>query len=73
VSSLDTARKFVLDIRVFSSIIYILYEGGLLRPPLVTLSCVSIGLSHHRSRRKNGEEDEEGGHEEEGCEEAVST
>jgi hypothetical protein len=26
---------FVLDIRFFSSIIYILYEGGRLRPPLV--------------------------------------
>ena len=36
VSSLDTARKFVLDIRFFSSIIYILYEGGSLRPPVVT-------------------------------------
>lgn len=32
------------------------------------------GLGCHASRRKNGEEDcEEGGHEEEGCEEAVST
>ena len=31
-------------------------------------------MSHPHSRRKNGEEDcEEGGHEEEGCEEAVTT
>jgi methyl coenzyme M reductase subunit D len=36
VSSLDTARKFVLDIRFFSSIIYILYEGLSLKPPIVT-------------------------------------
>jgi hypothetical protein len=38
-SSLDTFGKFVLDIRFFSSIIYILYEGEALRPPVVT---------HHR-------------------------
>ena len=38
VSSLDTFGKFVLDIRFFSSIIYILYEGGSLRPPVVTRS-----------------------------------
>jgi hypothetical protein len=36
-SSLDTSGKFVLDIRFFSSIIYILYEGESLRPPVVTL------------------------------------
>ena len=36
VSSLDTRRKFVLDIRFFSSIIYILYEGESLSPPVDT-------------------------------------
>ncbi len=36
VSSLDTRRKFVLDNRFFSSIIYILYEGEALRPPVDT-------------------------------------
>jgi hypothetical protein len=42
VSSLDTFGKFVLDIRFFSSIIYILYEGGSLRPPVVTSSYLGL-------------------------------
>ena len=37
VSRLDTQRKFVLDIRFFSSIIYILYEGESLSPPVDSL------------------------------------
>jgi hypothetical protein len=31
----DMSDAFVLDINFFSSIIYILYEGGRLRPPVV--------------------------------------
>jgi len=34
-ASFDRNERFVLDIRVFSSIIYIWYEGGGLRPLLV--------------------------------------
>ena len=34
----DNSRTFVLDILTFSTIIYIWYEGGSLRPPLVRLS-----------------------------------
>jgi len=33
--SFDTRPSFVLDIAFFSSIIYIWYEGVLLRPPVV--------------------------------------
>jgi DNA-binding SARP family transcriptional activator len=32
----DNVAHFMLDTRFFSSIIYILYEGGSLRPPVVT-------------------------------------
>jgi hypothetical protein len=71
VSSLDTVRKFVLDIRFFSSIIYILYEGESLRPPVVT-HCFAARVETPSLRRKNGEEGKEGG-QEEGCEEAVTS
>ena len=66
----------MLDTLVFSSIIYIWYEGGRLRPPVV--GCFGAGslLSDHLPRRKNGEEEgseEEGnqeeGNQEEGCQE----
>ena len=61
----------MLDRRKFSSIIYILYEGGLLRPPVVTTRERWVRLSSHRSRRTDGEEDCEEGRQEEGREEAV--
>jgi len=61
----------VLDTYIFSSIIYILYEGGWLRPPVVRTTCRWATLSNHRSRRRNGEEDREEGRQEEGREEAV--
>jgi len=32
----------VLDTKIFSSIIYILYEGGWLSPPVVTVGMHSI-------------------------------
>jgi hypothetical protein len=46
----------MLDSEIFSSIIYILYEGGPLSPPVVT----ATKLSCHVPRRNNGEEDCEG-------------
>jgi hypothetical protein len=46
----------MLDSEIFSSIIYILYEGGPLSPPVVTVTM----LSCHIPRRNNGEEDCEG-------------
>jgi hypothetical protein len=33
----DKEEQFVLDSAIFSSIIYIWYEGGALSPPVVTL------------------------------------
>ena len=63
----------MLDIRFFSSIIYILYEGEALSPPVVTQVLGGAKVSHPHSRRKNGEEDCEEGGQEEGCEEAVIT
>jgi hypothetical protein len=38
----------MLDIRFFSSIIYILYEGGALRPPVVTPGCYGLNARHLR-------------------------
>jgi hypothetical protein len=61
-------NHFFVDFDFFSSIIYILYEGGWLRPPLVNLG---PGFSAERvitSRRKNGEE----GWKEKGRQEAVT-
>ena len=60
-------NHFFVDFNFFSSIIYILYEGGRLRPPLVTSG---PGFSAERvitSRRKNGEK----GWKEKGRQEAV--
>jgi hypothetical protein len=37
----DTSRCFVLDTGIFSSIIYILYAGGVLSPP--------VGTPRHRT------------------------
>jgi hypothetical protein len=34
----DNKRAFVLDIKKFSPIIYIWYEGGWLSPPVVTVT-----------------------------------
>ena len=42
---------FVLDINLFSSIIYMLYEGGRLRPPVVT-SVPDFQLSSHNSQEE---------------------
>jgi hypothetical protein len=60
-------NHFFVDFNLFSSIIYILYEGGWLRPPVVR---PRSGFSAERvitSRRKNGEE----GWKEKGRQEAV--
>jgi len=38
----DNKRAFVLDIKDFSPIIYIWYEGGWLSPPVVTTT-VAVG------------------------------
>jgi hypothetical protein len=60
-------NHFFVDFDLFSSIIYMLYEGGRLRPPLVSLG---PGFSAERvitSRRKNGEK----GWKEKGRQEAV--
>ena len=46
----------MLDSQIFSSIIYILYEGGPLSPPVVTATKLSCQVP----RRNNGEEDCEG-------------
>ena len=73
---LDNYKRFALDNDIFSSIIYIWYEGVRLRPRLVKLDENKPGLPSGRAqpfRRPNGEEGKEGG-EEEGCEEEeVST
>ena len=58
---------FCLDFKVFSSIIYILYEGGRLRPPLVRPRFRAFQLGVLTSRRKNGEK----GWKEKGRQEAV--
>jgi len=55
----DNRERFVLDNRNFSSIIYIWYEGGRLRPRLVKLMELKPG--RHQAgprpfRRNNGEE-----------------
>jgi hypothetical protein len=42
----DKRLSFVLDIKNFSSIIYIWYEGGQLRPALVRLARVPSSTSH---------------------------
>ena len=42
----DKRLRFVLDIKNFSSIIYIWYEGGQLRPALVRLARVPSSTSH---------------------------
>src|SRR5581483_10094031 len=60
---------FALDFKVFSSIIYILYEGGRLRPSIVRPRFRAFQLSVLTSRRKNGEE----GWKEKGRQEAVSS
>lgn len=67
----DNHKRFVLDKRLFSSIIYIWYEGVRLRPRLVKLYNLEPGCHQAEPgpfRRNNGEEGKEGG-EEEGCEE----
>src|SRR4051812_5765837 len=48
----DNLALFVLDIRNFSTIIYIWYEGGERKPPLVRLT-FNLALSHldHQERR----------------------
>jgi hypothetical protein len=38
VKGFDTRQRFVLDMTFFSPIIYIWYEGGRLRPPVVNES-----------------------------------
>src|SRR4029078_5766905 len=58
---------FCLDFKVFSSVIYILYEGGRLRPPLVRPRFRAFQLGVLTSRRKNGEK----GWKEKGRQEAV--
>ena len=58
---------FCLDFKVFSSLIYILYEGGRLRPPLVRPRFRAFQLGVLTSRRKNGEK----GWKEKGRQEAV--
>jgi hypothetical protein len=45
VSDFDNFSGFVLDIRSFSTIIYIWYEGGELRPPLVRSAVGEIDLT----------------------------
>jgi hypothetical protein len=42
----DKRLRFVLDIKNFSSIIYIWYEGGQLRPALVRLARIPSSTSH---------------------------
>ena len=41
---MTTTNRFLLDNRIFSSIIYIWYEGVRLRPPLVKLERKQAGL-----------------------------
>jgi hypothetical protein len=48
----------VLDFKFFSSIIYILYEGGVLRPPLVRLGS---GFSTGRVKLQGGRMAKKGG------------
>jgi len=43
----DKAAQFVLDTLLFSPVIYISYEGGLLSPPVVTIRAHSTAELPH--------------------------
>jgi hypothetical protein len=72
---LTTTKRFLLDNGIFSSIIYIWYEGVRLRPRLVKLDEDKPRLPSGRARpfrRPNGEEGKEGGEDGEEGQEEVS-
>jgi hypothetical protein len=52
-------NHFFVDFKVFSSIIYILYEGGWLRPPVVRPS--GSGFSAERVKLQGGRMAKKGG------------
>ena len=68
---MTTTKRFLLDNVIFSSIIYIWYEGVRLRPRLVSKPGLPSGRAQP-FRRPNGEEGKEGGEEGEEGKEEVS-
>ena len=52
---MTTTKRFLLDNEIFSSIIYIWYEGVRLRPPLVKLDGTSGGCHQAESGPSGGQ------------------